>query len=196
MRPAASRSCSSLGMLRIGYETWIGAPFTAPICIFANAASMHFAIGVSPPCEPTRSAWQWVLDTLQLELPEDVGTFVAAEHAGYVDLGWDEEFLPRPVLVLDTRPGDPDFRQVIDVDSMSPSPLSDFAFERHGDAWFVGTCPRGRSKFSARRGVSDAVHLHVNGFSVESPHRLATGDRVSMNARDRHYSECDVTAII
>ena len=143
-------------------------------------------------CEPTRSAWAWVLDTLKLQLPDDVGTFVAGEHAGYVELDGElDDFLARPVLVLDTGSG---ARQLIDVDEVTPR--GSFTFERHGDAWFVWSLPQGRTGFSARRGADEEMQLHVNGFSVESPHRLATGDRVSMNARGRHYSECDVTAII
>ncbi len=119
-------------------------------------------------CEPTRSAWAWVLDALNLQLPDDVRAFVAGEHAGYVELdGEPDDFLARPVLVLDTDPGTLGARQLIDVDEVD-SLYANFAFERHGDAWFVRRSPQGRSRFSARRGVNEEAGLHVNGIGVES----------------------------
>lgn len=126
--------------------------------------------------EPTCTSWRWVLDSLVLELPDDVeGPFVAAMRVGYLELSPDVEFLDRPVLALRTRSYGDETCELVDRDSITENRYVEFERDAHG--WYI-------------REIRESA-LHVNGFSVTSPHRLATGDRL------RTYSyDYEVIAII
>jgi hypothetical protein len=132
------------------------------------------------PAEPMQTMWRWLTDTLLLELPDAVGAFVAGERTGYLELG--DGFLESPVLILEHDGA----REIVDRDHHVAGELE---LTREVGGWFVGSPGRhGRH--------STAMGLHINGVAVRSPHPIQTGDRVSHVVYRRHYSICDVVAIV
>lgn len=132
------------------------------------------------PVEPTLSSWTWVCDQLALELDDAVRSFVAGAQAGYLEL--DDDFLVRPILVVDTGTE----RNLFDQDAVS---ISLVELDRDPTGWFVR---RYRSRERPRGYTRDDGQLYVNGLLVDDGHPLQSGDQIAFR---NGYSTTDLTIV-
>ena len=144
------------------------------------------------PCEPTRPAWEWV--RRQLDLVDQSTAFVAARGGGYRDLGAEPELLARSMLVLDDRIA---CEHQVDVDEFG----NELVFERDRSHWYLHYAAREMPTLTdpghhRRTRWRTRSTLTINGCSLDSPHRLATGDRIESSYQRKLLYTRHIVAVI